>query len=173
MKKKLLKYLILLWLPLLALINCYAQKKYILTAYIILNTECPVSQNVVQKINELKIKYSAVEFKSVFTAWDNKQQIQRFKKTYKLYTDIIHDKKHKLIMQLGASKTPEVFLINNKKIIIYQGSVNDQYLALGTRKNTEITCYLQEAIKDYIANGIVKIPKTNVVGCRIEAIKKL
>jgi peroxiredoxin len=167
------KYIIIILLILSTSDTSYGQKKYLLTAYLILNTECPISQNIIQVINDLKIKYNTVDFKSVFTAWDNKMQIQHFKKKYKLHTDIIHDQKHKLIMHFGASKTPEVFLINNKKLIIYQGAINNQYLALGARKSTDITCYLEEAIKEYLAKGIVKIAKTNVVGCKIESVKKL
>jgi hypothetical protein len=171
--KKFGKHLLIGVLFLFALITSYAQIKYKLTALFVLHTECPISQNIVQTINQLKTKYSNVDFVSVFTAWDNKQQINQFKKKYKLYTDIIHDQKHKLIMQLGATKTPEVFLVNNQKTIIYQGAINNQYFALGARKSTDITCYLEEAIKEYLANGIVKIAKTNVVGCKIESVKKL
>ncbi len=156
---------------LFALIASFAQIKYKLTAIMVLNTECPISQNIVQTINQLKIKYPNVDFVSVFTAWDNKQQIQRFKKKYKLQTEIIHDQKHKLIMLLGASKTPEVFLLNNEKNIIYKGAVNNQYLALGTKKSTDITSYLEQAIKDYLKKGFVKVFKTNVIGCKIEPLK--
>lgn len=65
-----------------------ALKKAKLTAYIILNTECPISQNVTGEINDLIIKYPSVAFIYVFTKWDSKQQINLFKTKYKLQTKI-------------------------------------------------------------------------------------
>lgn len=154
-------------------LNTHAQAKKKLTAYIILNTECPISQNGVQIINNLKIKYSTVDFITVFTKWDTKQQIKVFRKKYRLLTEVIHDQKHKLITHLAASKTPEAFLINSSKKIIYKGAINNQYITIGKRKETMVTCYLEDAIKDYLLNGFVKISETNAVGCKIESLKKL
>ena len=125
-----------------------------------------------QIINDLKTRYSPVDFISVFSKWDNKQQIELFGKKYGLLTKIIHDKQHKLITHLAASKTPEAFLINNSKKIIYKGAINNQYAAIGIRKATEITCYLEDAINDYLLNGVVRNPETNAVGCKIEPLKK-
>ncbi len=159
-------------LGILCNILSYAQLKPILSVYIILNTECPVSQNIVPAINELKIKYPDVVFKSVFTSWDTKPEIEKFKKKYKLQTVIIHDKNHKLINFYSASKTPQVFLINKQKKIIYEGAINNQYVKLGIRKSTDVTSYLEQAITDYLSKGYVRIPKTNAIGCNIEPLTR-
>lgn len=169
--KNFCKYIITGLFFLFTLITSYAQQKYKLTAFFILNTECPISQNIVQTINRLKTTYPDVDFESVFTAWDNKQQIELFKKKYKLETNIIHDQKHKLIKQLGASKTPEAFLINSSKKTIYKGAINNQYIAIGKRRGNSVSNYLEEAIKDYLLNGFVKISETSAVGCKIEPLK--
>lgn len=169
--KTFFKYSIAVLLILLVALNIYAQAKKKLTAYIILNTECPISQNAVQIINELKIKYPTVDFISVFSGWDNKQQIELFKKKYGLITKIIYDQKQQIITHLKASKTPEAFLINSNKKTIYKGAINNQYIAVGKRRGNTISNYLEEAIKDYLLYGFVKISETNAVGCKIESLK--
>lgn len=152
-------------------LNIYAQAKKKLTAYIIFSTECPISQNAVQIINDLKIKYPNVDFISVFSGWDDKQQIELFKKKYSLITKIIYDQKQKLITHLEASKTPEAFLINSSKKTIYKGAINNQYIAIGKRRGNSVSNYLEEAIKDYLLTGFVKISETSAVGCKIEPLK--
>ncbi len=173
MKKVFFKYSFTWSLILLVSVNIHAQEGKSLKAYIILNTECPISQNAVQIVNDLKIKYPHIKFVSVFTAWDKKHEIDLFRKKYNLVTEIIHDKKHKLIMQLAALKTPEVFLLNPNKKIIYEGAISNQYVALGARKKGKISSYLEDAIKDYLLTGFVRTSKTIAVGCRIEDLKKL
>ena len=111
-----------------------AQQPTRLIAYIVLSTECPVSQQIIPTINDLKKNYRNVKFVAVFTAWDNRYEINSFKKKYKLTTAIIHDKKHKLINSLSASITPEAFLFTDTKQLIFHGVINDQFIALGKRK---------------------------------------
>ncbi len=147
-----------------------AQKKPNLTAYTILNTECPISQQIIPTINDLEKNYGDIKFIAVFTTWDTQGQINTFKKKYKLTTAIIHDKKHKLINSLSASITPEVFLLNKSKQIIYKGAISDQFIALGKRKKSGVTCYLEEAIKDYQNNKTVKVTSLTAVGCKIEPL---
>ena len=170
MKKIFYSYFIPVLLWLLAPSYIHAQDKE-LTTYIILNTDCPISQNAVQVINDLKVKYPNVKFVSVFTKWDNMHQIEFFRKKYNLITKIVHDKKHTLISSLSATKTPEIFLINHHKKIIYKGALNNLYLALGKRNENTIINFLEEAIKDYQHHGFAKISQTIAVGCKIEPLK--
>ena len=170
MKKGYFKYFII-GILLIVSLNIQAQQKSKLIAYVILNTECPISQNIVPIFEEIKIKYPIVDFISVFSNWDSKKQIELFKNKYNLDTKIIHDKKHILIKYLKASRTPEVFLINSKKQIIYKGAINNQYATIGLRKQGKVTCYLEDAINDYILYGYVKTFETNAVGCKIEPLR--
>lgn len=68
----------------------------------------------------------------------------------------------------GASTTPEVFLVEKKTDrIIYSGKVNDEFIALGKRKRTNINHFLYDAIRKYLEGDKSTVISTKAVGCFI------
>ena len=74
--------------------------------------------------------------------------------------------------QLGARRTPEVFLLDAKRTIRYHGRIDDQYL-VGLSRDNPKRRDLAEAIGELLADQPVSVPTTEVLGCHIGRISKI
>jgi peroxiredoxin len=64
----------------------------------------------------------------------------------------------------GASKTPEVFLFNKDGVLVYHGTIDDNY-----QKPAEVTAhYLQDAIDALATDKDIATKETKILGCGIK-----
>lgn len=76
----------------------------------------------------------------------------------------LHDEKQELIQQLGATRTPEVFLFNRQRELVYRGAIDDNW----ENENAVMLAYLDDAI-EYCLDGLeVDYPEIEPVGCSIK-----
>jgi len=65
---------------------------------------------------------------------------------------------------LGATRTPEVFLFNSRRELVYHGAVDDSC----ENENAVMQVYLEDAI-EYCLDGLeVDYPEIPPVGCSIK-----
>jgi hypothetical protein len=65
---------------------------------------------------------------------------------------------------LGATRTPEVFLFNSRRELVYHGAVDDSW----DNENAVMQVYLEDAI-EYCLDGLeVDYPEIPPVGCSIK-----
>ncbi|NDB78957.1 thioredoxin family protein [archaeon] len=77
------------------------------------------------------------------------------------------DDDQSLAKDYGATRTPEIFLFNENRNLIYKGRINDNPM-----KHNEITRYdFQEAIKEAIKNNDISIAELPALGCSIKFIE--
>jgi peroxiredoxin len=75
----------------------------------------------------------------------------------------LKDADQSLARQMGASKTPEVFLFNSKRELVYKGIVDDNW----ENETQVMMAYLEDAI-EYCLDGIdIDYPELPPVGCDI------
>lgn len=75
----------------------------------------------------------------------------------------LHDADQTLAKQMGATKTPEVFLFNSKRELVYRGIIDDNW----ENESQVMTAYLEDAI-EYCLDGIdIDYPEVKPVGCDI------
>ncbi len=141
-----------------------------LKVYTFLHTECPISQQSVATLNLLVANYPTVEFISVFTRWDSPTQIRQFKKKYKLASYIIHDRNHRQLKKLGATTTPQVFVVATNSTFIYKGAIDNNYISLGNKRQSGFESYLNNALHSYFAGKVITPYETQAIGCKIESI---
>lgn len=143
-------------------------KKFI--SVIFLSADCPISKKY---INKLKRFYRAYEEKVSFYIYLSKNSSDYeksvFSKEYSLDFKLSIDKKNKLAKFLGATVTPEVFLINrlNGKIL-YQGAIDNWFYSLGKKRKIITSNYFENAVNASLNNEIVVMPYAQPVGCYIE-----
>lgn len=66
--------------------------------------------------------------------------------------------------QMGATKTPEVFLFNSKRELVYKGVIDDN----AENETQVMMAYLEDAI-EYCLDGIdIDYPELTPVGCDIQ-----
>jgi len=78
---------------------------------------------------------------------------------------VLEDGEQVLAKKLGATITPEAFVIDGEGTILYQGRINDLYLG-PTQKQQEATRHdLKEALEAIRAGEEVAVAKTEAIGC--------
>ena len=78
------------------------------------------------------------------------------------------DENSKIANSFGAKTTPHIFLLNNKKLLVYKGAIDDNYKSI----NDVTKNYLLDAMQEVSSQKNVSIPETKAVGCSIKRVKK-
>ncbi len=80
-----------------------------------------------------------------------------------LFPNYYHDENQELAKAFDAKVTPEVFLFNSKRELVYKGAIDDSW----DNENTVTSVYLEDAI-EYALDGIeVDYPEITAEGCSI------
>tara|TARA_B110000444_G_scaffold169610_1_gene158535 strand:+ start:252 stop:854 length:603 start_codon:yes stop_codon:yes gene_type:complete len=76
----------------------------------------------------------------------------------------IIDTKSKLANTFHAKTTPHIFIFNNKDLLVYKGSIDDNYKDI----DSVTSFYVKEVIIALSNNDTIKIDKTKAIGCSIK-----
>jgi hypothetical protein len=79
------------------------------------------------------------------------------------------DKEQKLMRQLGATKTPQVFLLKNnngKFSVVFNGAIDDNPQVAADVRHA----YLEDAIDIMLTNQQIETPEVRPVGCTIRKL---
>jgi peroxiredoxin len=149
----------------------FKDKKAIVLVF--LGTECPLARQYGERLAELNKKYAdkGVQFLGVNSnRQDTITEISSYARIHKVDFPILKDLNNKLADQLGASRTPEVFLLDQDRAVRYHGRIDNQY-GVGYVKKTASETYLQTAIDELLAGKPVAQAETGVVGCFIGRVR--
>ena len=91
-----------------------------------------------------------------------------FKEYYKLQPQLLLDNAHKVTLQLMPKVTPEVYILNSRAEIIYNGSIDNWMYQTGKKRTVITKHFLKDALAA-IANGkAIPNKKNKAYGCIIE-----
>jgi predicted glycosyltransferase involved in capsule biosynthesis len=141
-----------------------------ITVLVFLDVDCPISQYVIKPLNALQTEYKdQIEVIGIVpgTYYTN-QELQDFATEFDVQFSSLIDPNLKLVKRLDAHITPEVFVLDRRGRILYQGAVDDKYLDLGKSKPLPNQSYLDEALCEFIDGNVIRNPKTEAIGCIIE-----
>ncbi|HQW70281.1 MAG: redoxin family protein [Saprospiraceae bacterium] len=143
-----------------------------LSAYLFLSETCPICISLTPEIKKIEAEFlnKGLVLHLVFpnVKDSNPEKIGKFVRKYHLKSQAFIDNEQSLTNKYGASTTPEVFLVEKKTDrIIYSGKVNDEFIALGKRKRTNINHFLYDAIRKYLEGDKSTVISTKAVGCFI------
>jgi hypothetical protein len=97
---------------------------------------------------------------------ESAEQMIKKAQAFGLTTPYLADKDQKLMQQLGATRSPQAYLLKNnggKFTVIYQGALDDNPQVEGDVKHR----YLKDAIDIMLTNQRVATPEVRPVGCTI------
>ncbi len=132
---------------------------------------CPVAVAYEDRIIELTKKYAsapdsrvAVVAINVNTSDADKldKMVERAK-TKGFNFPYAYDESQKIGRDLGATRTPEFFVINKERKIAYMGAMDDNQKPSAVKKK-----YLEEAIDALLAGKPVPTEETRPVGCGVQ-----
>jgi peroxiredoxin/mono/diheme cytochrome c family protein len=138
-----------------------------------LGVECPLADQYASRLAEVA---RAMTPKGVaFFGVDANQQdapsaLARFAKHHDLPFPLLKDVGNELADRLGAERTPEVFVLDGKRVVRYRGRIDDQF-ALGVHRPTPTRRELSAALEDVLAGRPVSVPRTEAAGCRIGRVR--
>jgi peroxiredoxin len=76
----------------------------------------------------------------------------------------LRDEDQTVAKAYGASHTPEIFLFNNQRKLVFHGKIDDNW-----RDETKVNfTYLRNAIEELIDGKEISVPETFTIGCTIK-----
>lgn len=139
------------------------------TAYVFLGTDCPISQDYVGVLNNLKTEYgNRVHFEGVIPQPANSNDIELFRREYQVQFELRPDSRPSLVHKFGVSRTPEVVLVNATGNLQYQGAIDDWYYDLGKHRPQPTAHYLKDAIDACLQGKPANPRRTDAVGCILQ-----
>jgi thiol-disulfide isomerase/thioredoxin len=140
-------------------------------AYVIVftTTGCPLVQRYLPRLKEMAAEYreQGVQFLAMNVgANDSIQDMAYQALEYGADFPFVKDIENECAKTLGATRTPEVVILDSERRIRYRGRVDNQYRLSGIKPQADRED-LREAILDLLANRAVKTKNTPVDGCAI------
>jgi len=145
-----------------------------------LGTECPLAKLYAPRLAALAAEYKqrGVAFIGINSnQQDSVTELAHYAKEHKLEFPLLKDVGNVIADQLGAVRTPEVFLLDKDRVVRYWGRIDDQF---GFQGPAAIAYQQDQPKKRDLAMAIDEVlagkPVTNSVvasqGCRIGRVRK-
>ena len=137
------------------------------TVIVFLGTECPLVKLYSSRLNEYSLEFSNVSFLGINSnRHDSIEEIQSFVRRHNVNFPVLKDPGNKVADQLGAKRTPEVFVLDNKFNVVYRGAIDDQY-SYGVQQKEAKNTYLKDVLNAISTGKQVTTANTESVGCII------
>jgi hypothetical protein len=140
----------------------------------VLGCECPVARFYAGRLELLSKEYEAkgVRFIAVMgLIQDDVAKIQGFIRDSEISFPVVRDDEQVHLVNLRATRTPEVFVLDQNGKVVYRGRIDDQ-MAPGVKRNQPSTNELTDALDAVLADRPVASPVTDAAGCLIALQKK-
>ncbi|MEY4040610.1 MAG: hypothetical protein RL233_141 [Bacteroidota bacterium] len=95
---------------------------------------------------------------------DSFTEMQRLASQYGVPFPYLHDESQEILKQLGAERTPEVFLFNARRELVYKGAIDDSW----ENEAAVMRVYLEDAIEFALDGLEIDYPEIPAVGCSIK-----
>ncbi len=147
-------------------LNDYKDSKAVVLMFI--GTQCPVSNSYNDRMNDLYKDYSerGVTFLAVNS---NKQEsieeIKNHAATHGFKFTILKDWKNVIADKLGATVTPEIFVLNSGREILYHGRIDN-----ASRVDRVTSRDLRSALDEILSSKPVTVSSTKAFGCTIKKV---
>jgi peroxiredoxin len=134
-----------------------------------LGTECPLATLYAPRLVQLAERFAGRGVAVIginANQQDSLSEMAAYAKTHKIGFPLLKDVGNTVADQLGAVRTPEVFLLDKDRVVRYWGRIDDQYV-VGRQRSEPTREDLAVAIEELLAGKPVSQPQTEAPGCRI------
>jgi peroxiredoxin len=138
-----------------------------------LGADCPLAKLYGRRLGELEKEFAPHLAVVGINAnqHDSLRAIGRYAHQHDLSFPILKDSDNRVADRFGASRTPEVFLLDEHRKVRYRGRVDDQY-GVGLQRARATRRDLAEAIKELLKGRAVSVPVTAAAGCLIDRLDR-
>ena len=136
---------------------------------VFLSAQCPVVRGYNDRINKLAAEYEAKGIKFIGINSNSTEPLDWVKshaaENYKF--PVLIDKANVLADKWGANVTPEIYLFNEKNVLLYHGAIDND------KSGENITInYLKDAFDLILAGKAVVKTTAAAFGCTIKRVEK-
>ena len=146
-----------------------SEKKQV-TVVLFLATQCPIATDYTARIVNFVKAYDEknVQFIGINSNKQEKiEEILAYSQKHGFEFPVLKDRENKIADYFGARRTPEVFLLDAKRVLRYAGAIDNS-----PKEPTKH--YLKDALDLVIAGKDIPKPskKTRAIGCTIKRVRK-
>jgi thiol-disulfide isomerase/thioredoxin len=144
------------------------------TVIIFLSSDCPLCLSYAPVLQQLKDRFSkdSISFLGVFPGQlYTGAEIRTFYMTSKSDLTLCLDKNKELALELGATITPEVFVLDRKGNTLYSGRIDNWAYEVGKKRTVVTEHELEDALIAIAKGEPVKVKHADAAGCFIEKEK--
>jgi mono/diheme cytochrome c family protein len=138
------------------------------TALIFYSTECPIANSYSPTYGELMEQFRGKPVNWVGVCVDpdlSDSEIRTHARDFKLGFKVARDRRGTFAREVGATKTPEAFVIDGEGKVRYHGRVDDQFVARRVRNATPGGSELKSSLQAVLAGKDVAVGYVEPVGC--------
>jgi thiol-disulfide isomerase/thioredoxin len=140
-----------------------------LCAIVFLSPECPLCKNYSLTLHQLQEKYNSSLFiAGIFPGKDDDSVAYAgFVQENHVRFPLWRDEKKELADAVKATVTPEVFLFDSSRQLLYSGAIDNWLVRLGATRHTVTENYLEDAIGHFLDKTQITTVRTKAIGCFI------
>ncbi|MGF1582238.1 MAG: redoxin domain-containing protein [Gemmataceae bacterium] len=149
----------------------YKKKKAVVVLFV--GTECRLANLYVPTLTQMHKTYEkkGVQFLAINSnSQDTFVEMSAHAQERKVPFPVLKDFDNKVADLFGAKRTPEVFLIDDQRVIRYRGRIDDQY-GITYARNKPRQEDLKAALEELLAGKQITTPRTKVSGCFIGRVE--
>ncbi len=144
--------------------------KTAMLAVVFVTPDCPISQKYMYRLNEMRDSSAGeITWYAVVPGNVGKQAIKDFSKEYLSQLTFLPDKDFAVVKALQARVTPEIFLFDKSRALVYHGAIDNWFYELGKNRREVTEHYFLDAVKAVQTRTTPKVKATEAVGCFIQA----
>jgi peroxiredoxin len=136
---------------------------------VFLGSACPLAKLYGPRLAELVREFTphGAAFLGInANAQDSLADVAAYARLHKIPCPILLDPDHAVADQMGAMRTPEAFVLDERHVVRYWGRIDDQY-AIGVQRSRPGRRDLADALRDVLAGRPVARPVVPSAGCHI------
>ncbi len=140
-----------------------------LVVVLFVGRECPLVRLYVPRLKELQQQFAgrSISWLAINSnQHDSLTELQHFARTQELTFPLLKDPGNVVADQFGATRTPEVFVLDRQRHVRYHGRIDDQY-TYGRVRPAVTTPFVANALDDLLAGNEVAVAETEPEGCII------
>lgn len=145
----------------------FADKKAVVVAF--LGVECPLAKLYTTRLNDVakRMQDRGVAFLAINSnVQDTLTEAADFVRHHQLAFPMLVDPDGAVAEAFGASRTPEVFVLDQEGVVRYHGRIDDQY-QIGVQRPAPTREDLVAALDELLAGEDVSVAETKFQGCLI------
>ncbi len=145
----------------------FADRKAVVVVY--LGTECPLAKLYAPKLVELADKFARQNVALIginSNQQDSLSELAAYHKTHGMNFPLLKDLNNTIADQMGAVRTPEAFLLDADRKIVYWGRIDDQFV-VGRQRDAATRQDLVAAVDELLSGKPISVATTDAPGCFI------